>query len=358
MGATPVSVLVFNAGSSSVKFGLYRVLAGMAEPVFHEAVEFTGPAGQPLQQGPDILGHIQGLLAQYQSEPDIVAHRIVHGGPHVRSHCLIDARVLKQLDAASFFAPLHNTAALDLVRLAQQHFPHAKQAACLDTAFHASLPAEARTLPVTRKLQLEGVERYGFHGISCESIIRQLGEQVPERLVIAHLGNGASITAASKGRSVDTSMGLTPTGGIMMGTRSGDIDPGLLVYLMREKRYDADRLDEMLNRRAGMLGVSLLSGDMRELRRAESSDRNAALAIRMFCYSVRKQIAAMAAVLEGIDMLIFTGGIGEHDELTRRQICEGLGWLIQNSDIKVIPTLEEEQIALHAFDLAEQAAGK
>ena len=163
------------------------------------------------------------------------------------------------------------------------------------------------------ELRSEGIQRYGFHGLSCESIVHQLANDLPYRLVIAHLGNGASVTAVKGGKSIDTSMGLTPTGGVIMGTRSGDLDPGVLVYLMREKKFDSAMLEELVDHRSGLLGISGVGSDMRRLHEAASSNADARLAIQMFCYSVRKQVAAMIAALGGVDLLVFTGGIGEND---------------------------------------------
>lgn len=296
--------------------------------------------------------------------PSGVGHRIVHGGPSVRNHCLINPQIMRALEAAQAFAPLHTPAALEVVRIAQAQFSACPHVACLDTTFHHGLPDVARRLPISTALQVDGVERYGFHGLSCESILRQLGEPPPERLVIAHLGSGSSVTAVKAGRSIDTSMGLTPSGGVMMATRAGDIDPGLLVYLIRKHDLDAAGLEAAIDQEAGMAGVSGLSGELRRLRAAEQN-ADARLAVEMFVYSVRKQIAAMVAVLEGLDLLVFTGGIGEHDALTRAQICAGLSWLglgaataqerrgVQPPDdrpqIRVFPANEEEQIARHAL---------
>src|ERR1700692_1823401 len=197
--------------------------------------------------------------------PAAIGHRIVHGGPKLRQHCLIDDSVLRQLEAATAFAPLHIPAALSVIRFAQGHFPGLPQVACFDTTFHAELAAVARVLPISKELQLEGIQRYGFHGLSCESIVHQLGNDVPNRLVIAHLGNGASVTAVKDGKSIDTSMGLTPSGGVIMGSRSGDLDPGILVYLMRELAFDAAKLERMIDHRSGLMGISATSSDMRRL---------------------------------------------------------------------------------------------
>ena len=274
------------------------------------------------------------------------------------------------MKAATAFAPLHIPSALSVIRFAQEHFPQLPQVACFDTTFHADLPEVARVLPIARELQSEGIQRYGFHGLSCESIVHQLGNDLPSRLVIAHLGNGASVTAVIAGKSIDTSMGLTPSGGVIMGTRSGDLDPGVLIYLMREKKLDAAMLEDLIDHRSGLLGISGISSDMRRLHEAASTNADARLAIAMFCYSVRKQIAAMIAVLGGVDLIVFTGGIGENDVEARAAICGGLSWLGLSLDqdrnrsannpingsgsrcaVQVLPSQEDEQIAHHTWAL-------
>jgi acetate kinase len=223
-------------------------------------------------------------------------------------------------------------------------------------------------------LRSAGIQRYGFHGLSCESILRQLGSGLPNRLVIAHLGNGASVTAVKSGKSIDTSMGLTPTGGVIMGTRSGDLDPGVLVYLMREKKFDAVKLEELVDRCSGLLGISGVASDMRRLQEAASSNADARLAIQMFCYSVRKQVAAMISALEGIDLLVFTGGIGENDVEARATICGGLSWLgvsldaarnrsadnpisdaLSRCSVRVVASQEDDEIARHTWELTRTA---
>lgn len=367
------TALVFNSGSSSLKFAFYRAGEGPLKSLLRGVAELgswqkeePGASLKVIAAGGneestdieaaaqyDIVPVVAALLAKHQLPvPDVIGHRIVHGGPYLRSHCLINPRVMAALEAAEAYAPLHNASSLAVVRATGRLFPSAMQAACLDTAFHASLPEAAKVLPLMRELQFEGIERYGFHGLSCESIVAQLADELPARLVIAHLGNGASVTAVLNGRSMDTSMGLTPAGGIPMSTRCGDIDPGVLIYLLREKKYDAGRLEEIINRRSGLLGVSRLSGDMRTLQAAAKDDADAALAIDIFCHGVRKQVAAMAAVLEGIDMLVFTGGIGEHADAIRDRICEGLAWTgLSKSRIKVLPAGEEVQVARHALQL-------
>ena len=354
------NVLALNSGSSSLKFGLYRVGASRTDMLL------SGEA--------ESIVHITRLLAESDMPaPAAIGHRIVHGGPKLRQHRLIDDAVLRQLEAATAFAPLHMPAALSLIRDAHEHFPNLPKAACFDTAFHARLPEVARVLAIPKELQLEGIERYGFHGLSCESIVHQLANDLPNRLVIAHLGNGASVTAVKGGTSIDTSMELTPTGGVIMGTRSGDLDPGVLVYLVREKKFDAAMLEELVNRRSGLLGISGAGSDMRRLHEAASSNGDARLAIEMFCYSVRKQVASMIAALDGVDQVVFTGGIGENDAQARAAICDGLSWIGVGLDdarnrsasnpindsasrcrVLVLASQENEQIARHTWALATQ----
>ena len=381
-------VLALNSGSSSLKFGLYRVhssttrrlIAGEAESIGTEAAVFhaegsTGTsllresAALPSQK--DAVIRIARLLTDLKlPAPQSIGHRIVHGGPKLRHHCLIDGSVLDELNAAVVFAPLHMPSALAVIRFAKAHFPTLPQVACFDTSFHAHMPDIARVLPIPHALRAEGVERYGFHGLSCESIVRQLKGALPSKLLIAHLGNGASITAVKDGQSIDTSMGLTPTGGIIMGTRTGDLDPGVLVYLARQKQLDATQLEELVDRRSGLLGVSGVSADLRDLHKVAHSNTDARLAIDMFCYSAAKQLAAMSAALGGVDTIVFTGGIGENDAEARALICGRLGVIgvrldaARNRDVadpisddaspcqvRVLPSQEDEQIARQAWAL-------
>ncbi len=281
--------------------------------------------------------------------PEAIGHRVVHGGANCHEHGLIDDALFHQLEQAAFLAPLHVPSALTVIRAAQRQFPSIPQVACLDTAFHRTLPDVARVLPLPKSLRANGIERYGFHGLSCESIVRQLGADLPERLVIAHLGNGASVTAVKGGLSVDTSMGLTPAGGMVMGTRTGDIDPGVLLYLMRERSLTPDRIEELIELKSGLAGISGVSHDMRRLHQVATSNPDAALAIEIFCTSARKQIGAMATVLRGIDQIVFTGGIGEHDSIVREKIYDGLAGV---APTRVIRSEENEQISLHTRRLA------
>src|ERR1700685_4430601 len=338
-------VLALNSGSSSLKFGLYCAGSSRIEMLLSGEAESIGDQGGKCHaedtRGQVLLAETGSISSQREAvvrirrllvdskmpAPAAIGHRIVHGEPKLRQHCLIDDSILTQLEAATAFAPLHIPAALSVIRFSQEHFPGLPQAACFDTTFHAELPSVARVLPIAKELQSEGIQRYGFHGLSCESIVHQLANDLPNRLVIAHLGNGASVTAVKAGKSIDTSMGLTPTGGVIMGTRSGDLDPGVLVYLMREKKFDAAMIEELVDRRSGLLGISGVGSDMRRLHQVAATNADARFAIQMFCYSVRKQVAAMIAALDGADLVVFTGGIGENDVEARAAICGGLSWL-------------------------------
>jgi acetate kinase len=392
-GPRPQSVvLALNSGSSSLKFGLHQVTGSRTEELLSGSAEAIGEANGKLHakdtQGRPLICDTASIPSQQDAiirigklldgsrmpAPGAIGHRIVHGGPKLRQHCLIDEPIMQQLESAAAFAPLHTPSALSVIRFAQQHFPGLPQVACFDTTFHAAMPDVARVLPIPRDLRSLGIQRYGFHGLSCESIVHQLGASVPERLIIAHLGNGASVTAVRCGKSIDTSMGLTPSGGVMMGSRSGDLDPGVLVYLMRERNFDAVMLEDLIDHRSGLAGISGIGGDMRLLHDAASSNPDARLAIDMFCYSARKQIAAMMAVLGGVDLVVFTGGIGENDGEVRASICEGLSWAGVSRDdgwdhsapsragqpfvsrVLVLPSQEDEQIARHTGAIAFQGS--
>lgn len=379
-------VLTFNSGSSSFKFGLYRVEGSELEMLVTgetdggdlraEDARGAAMAGTPVRADTceATIQAVLSLLAKTSlPAPQAIGHRIVHGGPKLRAHCLIDDDVECDLEAASALSPLHAPAALAIIRSAKGAWPDVPQAACLDTAFHANMPDIARILPVAKELQAEGVQRYGFHGLSCESIVRQLGRDLPPRTVIAHLGSGASVTAVRDGRSIDTSMGLTPSGGIVMGTRSGDLDPGILIYLMRAKGFGLATLEDLVDHRSGLLGVSGLSGDLRQLHAAERSSPDARLAVAMFGMSVAKVMAGMIVALGGADAIVFTGGAGEHDASVRATIGGHLGWLgVRFADssnertagridapgsrcqVHVLPSLEDDEIARHTSSLVAE----
>ena len=344
------------------------------------SIKVRDGSGAILRDGPfnlsrldEIIGAIfAGLEQLHLPVPMAVGHRIVHGGPDHTAPELVTPEVLTALRKIVPFVPLHLPGAIAAIEAISARFPKLAQVVCFDTAFHRTMPEIAARFPMPRELWDVGVRRYGFHGLSYEYIVSVLGGQSRGRVIIAHLGNGASLAAVRDGKSVDTTMGFTPTGGLMMGTRSGDLDPGLILYLLREKGYDAEQLDEAVNRGAGLLGVSGVSSDMRTLK--ESRDSRAQLARQMFGYHLRKQIGAMAAVLEGVDTLVFTGGIGEHDADLRWEVCRGLRHLgieidheanVANRDpisgagsrcmVRVIPTNEDLVIVRHTRALIRSA---
>src|ERR1700723_3193073 len=378
-------VLVINSGSSSLKFGLYvqrdgaeqAALDGLADGIGRDSgkLELKDARGQTLRSEnvrfaseDDALSQAARWLAELSElKPVAVGHRVVHGGPHLLAHQLITPAVLTELQNCVHFAPLHIPTALRLITAAEEAYPQLPQFACFDTAFHTTIPEVGSRFALPRPLFDEGIHRYGFHGLSYESIVHQLGAELPSRTVVAHLGNGASLAAVKDGRSVDTSMGLTPTGGVPMATRSGDLDPGVLLYLLRVKKMNVDSLEHMLNRESGLTGISAGKSDMRDLESAAAGgDQKAQLAIEGFCTGIRKVIAAYAAVLGGLEMLVFSGGIGEHSAPVRGSVCNGLSFLGVSIDdagnqsnsnvistkgrkvhVRVVPSQEDFQIARH-----------
>lgn len=353
MTSSPLPVLALNCGSSSLKYGAYSV--GHAVQLIREG------EAEKIGHSPGVPDHATALRQALESlehaglkQFSAVGHRLVHGGPCLREHALLTKEVGVQLQAAVEFAPLHLPVALAVIDAIEKQLPGVPQVICLDTAFHRRMPDVAKTLAIPSQVRAKGVERFGFHGLSLESILAQL-QPVPDRLVVAHLGNGSSITAICHGQSMDTSMGLTPTGGVMMGTRSGDLDPGVILYMLRHMRAGADQLEDLLDHQSGLLGISEKSNDVRELLAARAGNPRADLALRMFCYQVKKTIASMAAALGGLDMLVFTGGIGEHAHPVRDEICHGLGFLGGYS-VQILPAQEDLQIARITAQLCPVAA--
>jgi acetate kinase len=261
-----------------------------------------------------------------------VGHRLVHGGPKYAEPQRITAKMLAELQTLSLLAPQHLPEEISLVKAFLERFSNVPQVACFDTAFHHELPRVARLLPIPRRFEAQGVRRYGFHGLSYTFLMQELARldgrtSAKGRVILAHLGNGASLAAVHKGRPIDTSMSFTPTGGVPMGTRSGDLDPGLLGYLARVEDLSAAQLNEIVTSRSGLLGMSETSSDMRELLQREDQDERAAEAVAVFCYQIKKWIGAFAAALDGLDTLVFTGGIGENAPVVRQRICAGLAFL-------------------------------
>ena len=345
------AILALNAGSSSLKFGLFeagsddepRTLAigAVRDPGgLHPHFRVTAPDGMMLADGPwTDPGHaplerlVQWVEDHFgQTQLVAVAHRIVHGGPDFSDPVEIDGGILERLDGLTPLAPLHQPASLEPVRLLMTVRPHLRQFACFDTAFHRTIVPPASRYALPRTLEAEGIRRYGFHGLSYESIAAQLKRsgdadalKPDSRIIVAHLGNGASLCAMRGLRSVDTTMGFSTLDGLVMGTRAGALDPGILLYLLKSKTFSAARLEQLLYRESGLLGVSGISADVATL--LKSDQVAAAEALELFAFQAARQVAALAATLGGVDRLIFTGGIGEHAPEVRRMIVQRLHWL-------------------------------
>lgn len=391
------SVLALNSGSSSIKFGLFDISA--VEPALlckgsldeHEAkprLVVTSPAGEDLFETQkdaadaagghlftEVLGFIEDRFGGHRLRA--VGHRIVHGGPDYPGPVELTDDVYTKLEALTPLAPLHQPRCLAPIRTIRAIKPELTQIACFDTAFHHSITPPANRVAIPRRFEARGIRRYGFHGLSFEYVAGRLAGIAPElaakRTVIAHLGNGASLCALRDGRSIDTTMGLTPLDGLVMGTRCGTIDPGVLLYLQQHERMSVEDVQHLLYHQSGLLGVSGLSADMRELH--ASHETAARDAVELFTFRTTQQITMMAATLGGLDSLAFTGGIGEHASEIRSAIGERLAWLglridvaandaacerINGSDstvsVFVIPTNEELTIARHCAALLRMGA--
>jgi acetate kinase len=351
-------IFALNSGSSSLKFGIfYRgendeepLLTGGADGIGRRngELEILSSSGDPLVRRESVFESQNDALAalataieeHIHTTPIAIGHRIVHGGPHLRTHQRITPQVLEHLRSATHFAPLHIPQALALIAAAQSIFPSAIHFACFDDAFHRTIPEVSAHLAIPQRYFEAGIRRYGFHGLSYESLVHDFGTRLPERAIFAHLGNGASLCAVRSGSSVDTTMGLTPTGGIPMGTRSGDLDPGVVLYLMRNEKLDADALEDLFNHQSGLFALSSGESDVKALEeRGRANDLPAELALNVFAVSVRKAIGAYVALLGGVDLLVFTGGIGEHSDRIRSAAADGLEFIGLTKDkIRVLMT--------------------
>jgi acetate kinase len=346
-------VLVLNSGSSSIKFSLYEAGGDERRKLHEGAVDGIGTdlgkfwikdetGKRTVDQAPAVPTPAEAfkliadaLHSDEFATPAAIGHRMVSGGPTVEENQRITPKLIDEMERYTAFAPLHTPIAVYIMREALRLFPDVPNFVCLDTYFHRSMPEVAKHMPIPEEYSAMGVRRYGAHGLSYESIVYQLQPNVPERLIAAHLGNGASISAIRSGKCIDTSMGLTPTGGIISGTRTGDIDPGVLIFILRKiaetgvsAAEAADRLEAIAAKKAGLLGVSGFSNDMRNLREAIAKDNaSARLAVDMFTGTIAKWIGSFVAELGGLDMLVFTGGIGENDMASRAEICAGLSAL-------------------------------
>lgn len=343
------SVLAVNAGSSSIRFAVYqageaprRRLAGRIERIGSRGTNLIvhDPAGRPATPprrlaGADHRAAVDALLSWLEAQRDFasvkaVGHRVVHGLKHSQPE-RVTPGLLAKLRRITPYDPEHMPHEIALMEAFRRRHPALPQVACFDTAFHRAMPRVAKRLPIPWHYAAKGVERYGFHGLSYAYLMEELGrldrEAATGRVILAHLGNGASLAAVRHGKSIDTSMAFTPTAGVVMSTRTGDLDPGLVYYLARTQRMTAARFQRMVNHESGLLGVSGTSSDVRDLLAQEAHDARAAEAVALFCYGVKKWIGSFAAALGGVDTLVFAGGIGENAPLIRERICDGLGFL-------------------------------
>jgi len=384
LGSAPC-ILAVNGGSSSIKFALFRsgelptrLLSGTVERIglpgtfLRVAVPNGVEERQPVSS--DLGQTVAELIAWLDTRGFLrhvaaVGHRVVHGGPLHFEPCLVTSELVHDLRLAGPLDPNHLPGVITLIDVFDRQLPGVPQVACFDTAFHRDLPLRARTLPIPRRYQAKGLRRFGFHGLSYAYLMAELErlggpEAAQGRVILAHLGSGASMAAVLDGRCMDTTMGLTPAGGLVMGTRSGDLDPGVLLYLLRTEGLTIDQLDELVNHQSGLIGLSETTSDMRDLLEREDKDVRAAEALELFCYQARKWIGALAAAIGGLDTLVFAGGVGENAPAVRARICDGLEFLgvhldsarnAANADcisrdasrpwVRVIPVDEEVMIA-------------
>jgi acetate kinase len=329
-----LSILSINVGSSTIKYSVFR----------HPDLQLLYNA---TEQGTDTEVMFSDLAARDLPAPIAIGHRIVHGGPDYFEPVRLTPQVRRDMGGVVHFAPLHMPQELKAIDAISAKHPELPQILCFDTAFHRNLPEVAKRFALPEDYWHRGIQRYGFHGLSYEYIVGEIGSQLGKRSIIAHLGNGASMVALLDLQPMDTTMGLTPAGGIMMGTRAGDLDPGIFVHIERLTGMSTDDFESLVNKKSGLLGVSGTTADMRKLEEAAPQDPKAALAIEMFCYIARKHIGALAAVLGGLDTLVFTAGIGENAKHVRERICEGLGYL--RPRVIVQPTDEDLVIARHVL---------
>jgi acetate kinase len=344
------SILVINGGSSTLKFALFRdgaipvrELSGSIDRIGapEATLTWTKDRAATVERRPikasNHVACIEPLLSALenkavQNQLVAIGHRVVHGGRHYREPHMVTPVVMEELQRLSAYDPEHLPAEIELIKGFAQRYPHLPQVACFDTAFHRDMPRVACLLTIPRRYEKLGLQRYGFHGLSYAFLMRELERvgapyEVKGRIILAHLGNGASMAAVKAGKAVDTSMGFSPASGLPMSRRSGDLDPGLVAYLARTEGMSAEQFHKMVNTESGLLGISETSSDMRDLLKQEQDDPRAAEAVALFCYQAKKWIGALTATLGGLDTLVFTAGIGEHSPVIRARICDGLEFL-------------------------------
>ncbi|HET6328943.1 MAG TPA: acetate/propionate family kinase [Planctomycetaceae bacterium] len=377
------SVLTINAGSSSIKFALFNAAAqpkrqinGMLERLGQadSSLAWREPGASDWQRQPVASATsetaVEALMKWLEAHVGLesiraVGHRVVHGGPTYAAPVRATSAVLAELKRLSPLDPKHLPAEIDLIEAFTMQLPKVPQIACFDTTFHHDLPRCSRLLPVPRRFEAQGVRRYGFHGLSYSFLMgeveRLAGKDAARgRIILAHLGSGASMAAVHEGRPIDTTMSFTPAAGLVMATRCGDIDPGFLIYLMRTQGAGPDAIDELINSQSGLLGISETSPDMRDLLEKEKDDPRAADAVSIFCYQAKKWIGALAAALGGLDQLVFSGGIGEHAPPVRARICEGLEFLgirinaARNQQNAAVISLEQAPVVVRVIPTDEE----
>ncbi len=375
-------ILTINGGSSSIKFALYKTDNSL-EQLFNGEIENIGTKKAKLnfnnvddQQKNSIdfeaADHDQAanhLIDWLEKQEDFdlvkaIGHRIVHGMKHTEPE-LITYDLLKELKEISAFDPEHLPEEIKLIEVFSKRYPSLKQVACFDTSFHTSMPTVAKLLSIPRRFYEKGIQRYGFHGLSYAYLLEELkrvagDETAKGKIILAHLGNGASLAAVKDGKSMDTSMGFTPTSGLPMGTRTGDLDPGVAWYLMQFEKLSPKKFSHLINHESGLLGISETNADMRELMKIEDSDNRAKEAIELFCYQTKKWIGSFAAALGGLDTLVFSGGIGEHSPEVRSKICDNLEFLgielaeIKNRNKEGVISTEKSRVSVHVIKTNEE----
>ncbi len=373
-------ILTINGGSSSIKFALYsvreelqQIVSGTIKNIGSEDVSFIikeVDGEKPIKQKIDAPNFQEATISfidwlekqEWFEHVKAIGHRVVHGMKHTEPEVINDA-LIKKLKSISNYDPDHLPAEIEIIQIIKQKHPDLLQVACFDTAFHITIPAVAKTFAIPKKYFDEGVQRYGFHGISYSYLMQELKKkneaEANGKIILAHLGSGAGIAAVKDGKCIDTSMGFTPAGGIVMSTRSGDLDPGITGYFMQQG-MDAKAFNDLINHQSGLLGISGISADMQKLLQQEKENPNAALAVDIFCYQIKKYIGAYIAVLGGLDTLVFSGGIGEHSPEIRGKICDGLEFLkielceTKNRNNEGIISTEAGKVNVHVIKTNEE----
>ena len=381
MQPAPNAVFIVNCGSSSIKFALYEtgqvqnlLLKGEIAGIGTANAIFRIYDHDTNQQSYSDIGEADQTRAgnylidwfekEHSFSTKAIGHRIVHGVKHTEPE-LISETLLDELKTISAYDPNHLPAEISLIEAFRARYPQLQQIACFDTSFHADMPSIAKLLPIPRKYLSKGVQRYGFHGLSCTYLMEELNrlagkDAAQGKVILAHLGSGASITAVKDGKSVDTSMGFTPAAGLPMSTRTGDLDPGLAWYLMQFEKMNAGQFNKLVNHKSGLLGISETSGDMRLLLQDEKTDTRAAEAVEFFCYQTRKWIGSFATVLNGLDTLVFAGGIGEGSAAIRERICGNLHFLgveldaVKNSCDESIISSDKSSVCVRVIKTNEE----